>query len=832
MNRVVLPLAWYRFRTTFAHRWGSYLTLIFVVGLLGGLAMGSVAAARRTQSSFPTFLAGTNPSDLIAPTAVYNPAVGSYVGYDPGIINVIAHLPHVRHVESWALLNVVPLGPNGAPAPGAPTESNTLGSVDGEFFNQDRVTITDGRMADPKQPDGVVLQASQAYGVRIGQVLPLGVFTNAQEAQPGFGTARVSPHLRIEAKVVGLGVSNDAVVADDVDAGGSLLALFTPAFTRPLLNCCAKATKTAIQVDGGSRNVALVEAEIDRVFPRKLLAATFVYVTSATEAKAERAIKPDALALGVFGGIAGLAALLIISQFLGRQLRLGGVDLEVLRALGASPSMTASEGLIGIGAAIVLGVLLAAAVAVGISPLAPIGPVRQVDPSPGISADWTVLGLGISTLIVSLAAVVVVLAHRQVPHRATQRRQRKREGSSSLVRATTTSGLPAPAVAGIRYTLEPGVGPNAVPVRSAILGVSLAVVIVTATLTFGASLNNLVSHPALYGWNWNYELSAGGGAGDIPERQAARLLDRDPAVAAWAGVYFGILRLDGDPVPVLGGTPGAPVAPPVLSGHPVDTPGQVVLGAVTLAQLHKRVGETVLVSNGTSAPAQLRIVGTATMPAIGLNFTQHTTMGTGALLSYTLIPAAARNFLDDPVTEPNAILVRLRAGAAANSLAPIARATSTTANFGVNVLPVQRPAEIINYRSLGTTPALLGAALAAGAVFALGLTLVASVRRRRRDLALLKTLGFTKWQLAATVAWQSSISVGIGAIVGLPLGIVLGRSLWDLFARNIDVVPVPSVPGATIALIAVGALVLANIVAAFPGRIAARAPTALLLRAE
>ncbi len=140
MNREVLPLAWYRFRASFGHRWGNYLTLILLVGLLGGLAMGSVAAARRTQSSFPTFLAGTNPSDLIVPTAVYNPAVGSYVGYDPGIINVIARLPHVRHVESWALLNVVVLGPNGAPAPGAPTESNTLGSVDGEFFNQDRAS--------------------------------------------------------------------------------------------------------------------------------------------------------------------------------------------------------------------------------------------------------------------------------------------------------------------------------------------------------------------------------------------------------------------------------------------------------------------------------------------------------------------------------------------------------------------------------------------------------------------------------------------------------------------------------------------------------------------
>ena len=43
-----------------------------------------------------------------------------------------------------------------------------------------------------------------------------------------------------------------------------------------------------------------------------------------------------------------------------------------------------------------------------------------------------------------------------------------------------------------------------------------------------------------------------------------------------------------------------------------------------------------------------------------------------------------------------------------------------------------RPAEIANYRSMGTTPAILGVTLAAGAVVALGLTLVASVRRRRR----------------------------------------------------------------------------------------------------
>jgi putative ABC transport system permease protein len=165
-------------------------------------------------------------------------------------------------------------------------------------------------------------------------------------------------------------------------------------------------------------------------------------------------------------------------------------------------------------------------------------------------------------------------------------------------------------------------------------------------------------------------------------------------------------------------------------------------------------------------------------------------------------------------------------------LSRIAAATSTPADYGVSLLAVQRPAEIVNYRSMGTTPAILGAALGAGAAAALALTLVASVRRRRRDLALLKTIGLSRRQLGAVVAWQSSVAVAIGTVVGVPLGIVVGRSLWQLFANEINAVPTPSVPALSIALIAAGALVLANVIAFFPGRIAARTPTALLLRAE
>ena len=129
-------------------------------------------------------------------------------------------------------------------------------------------------------------------------------------------------------------------------------------------------------------------------------------------------------------------------------------------------------------------------------------------------------------------------------------------------------------------------------------------------------------------------------------------------------------------------------------------------------------------------------------------------------------------------------------------------------------------------------PALLAAGVVAGAVVALGLTLAASTRRRRRDLALLKSLGFTHRQLATTVAWQASVAAVVGVVVGVPFGIILGRWLWTLFAEQIYAVPRPTVPTLQIVLVAIGALVLANLVAAIPGRAAARTPTAVLLRAE
>ena len=201
-------------------------------------------------------------------------------------------------------------------------------------------------------------------------------------------------------------------------------------------------------------------------------------------------------------------------------------------------------------------------------------------------------------------------------------------------------------------------------------------------------------------------------------------------------------------------------------------------------------------------------------------------MGTGAVVPYQLLPALGaqpvRSLPDRPQRHLRAPQARRGRDDGRAGLRRIANEVTLPTNYPSAVFAVQRPAEIVNYRSMGSTPVIIALGLTVGAVIALGLTLVASVRRRRRSMAMLRTLGFTGRQLAASVAWQSSVAVIIGLAIGVPLGILFGRLLWGLFADAIYVVPSPTVPPVPIVAIALGALVLGNLVAAVPGRIAAR----------
>jgi hypothetical protein len=837
----LLRLAWYRFRATFRRRWGGYLALAVLTALVGGVAMGSVVAARRTDASYPQFLASTNPSDLVVQPFT-TPA------YSPGFVRQLARLPHVAAAAVAVPLTAATLTPSGRPATVLLAHvqlAATVGGSDGLYSGQDRMTITAGRRPDPARADEVVATqgAAAQLHLHIGSRLPVGLISSSGR----FGG-------RVDLTVVGIGVLNTQVLQDSVDAGRTGFLLGTPALAREFAGCCASGMDVGLRLDGGSRYDTAVGDEYNHLLATSSYISPggselYVYVTSAIEAEAQRSVRPEAIALAVFGLIAGLAALIIGTQSISRQLRAGADDTGALRALGAGPAMIMADGLPGIVAAVAAGALLAVVVAAGLSPFSLFGPVREVEPGPGIYLDWVVLGLGALGLTLVLGGVAAVIAYRQVPHRLAAR-DHAGARRPAATRAAVAAGLPASGVEGLRLALEPGRGRTAVPVRSVLAGAVLAMTVVTATLTFGASLTTLVSHPALYGWNFDYALYAVQGWGPVPARWAGPLLAHDRLVAATTGVDFATVQVDGQTIPAMAAPTHPAVGPYILSGHGLDSSHEVVLGPATLAQLHQRVGAVVTLASG-SLHVRLRIAGTATMPAIGGVLSVHPSMSTGALFSTSVLPEGATSGpFGALLSGPNAILIRLRPGtseaaglrsmqairtqltAVLNSPRALAATGGESIADTIDLLPAQRPAEIVNYRSMGAMPAVLAGGLAAGAVAGLGLTLVASVRRRRRDFALLKTLGFTRRQLARAVAWQSSVIALIGLLIGIPAGIAFGRLLWLAFAHELSAVPDPVVPGGSIALAALAALVLANLVAALPGRSAARTPAAIVLRAE
>ncbi len=468
--------------------------------------------------------------------------------------------------------------------------------------------------------------------------------------------------------------------------------------------------------------------------------------------------------------------------------------------------------------------------AVAASPLAPLGQLHRLEPDPGVSVDWTVLGAGAAFFLLALSGATVVLAYAEASARPSQRAPAARRPAAATVRAALI--LPVTAAAGVRFAFGPGPGGYSRPARPTITGTVVALIVLLGSVIFGSSLSNLVSHPELYGWNWDSEILAGSGYGNIPLAQARVMLGDDPDIAAWSGAYFDSVDINGRSVPVLAMT-SAQVNPPILAGHAVAGPAQIVLGPQTLALVGGHVGGTVRVFNGKTT-LTMHVAGTATMPAIGVGHGIHSALGAGAVLPASALTAALQG--------PNTILVRFRPGvnhaAALRRLERIGgRLSAIRSVLSAQVLPVQRPAEIVNYKAMGAAPLVLAGMLTAGAVVALALALAAAVRRRSRDFALLKTLGLVRGQLIAVVIWQASAPVAIGTVAGIPLGIAAGRYLWtrfatDLYVTDLYVVPQPAVSMVTVAVIAISTLALAILTAIVPGWRAARTSIATVLRAE
>jgi hypothetical protein len=140
---------------------------------------------------------------------------------------------------------------------------------------------------------------------------------------------------------------------------------------------------------------------------------------------------------------------------------------------------------------------------------------------------------------------------------------------------------------------------------------------------------------------------------------------------------------------------------------------------------------------------------------------------------------------------------------------------------GIAHLP-DTPISLVNFGEAVNFPLIVGCVLAIFGVATLLHLLVVSVVRRRREMGLLKALGFVSVQVGATVLWQATTVALVGIVIGVPLGIVVGRVVWNAFATNLGAVPIAIVPGLTIAVLAIAVIVVANALALIPAVTSAR----------
>jgi len=800
-----------RLRAEFRARWRTLVAL----GLLGGLAFGAVllaaAGARRTTSAYPRFLRSTAAADYL---------VGPYGPAFDGFFPALERLPEVAASARVRVLDLAIAEPHGR----ASTNFGAVAGVDRAFASRvERPDVTAGRIYRPGATDEVVIDhaLARAEHARVGSHLIVAPY-DASGAIPHH-----APRFRL--RVVGVVSTRDSAVAINSLSpyGGMLLA---PATGARLLHDGVNSDTIGAYVrlkTGASRTN--FNAAVQRLAPKYQSSSQGLFVADESQQDAQvlEAIRPQSTALAIFAFLAALGAVFAIGQIVSRQLLLASTDHPTLWALGMDRWQLVVLAVVPVAIVAVLAALVAAVLAVVASPLVLFGAARAVDPSPGIAADWFVLGIGALTIIVFLLVRACWPAWRASAPNVLRRAEAVEPRARRLAQAAGRIGSPVSAGIGVRLALDPGAGRRAVPVRAALIGSVVAISAVAAAVTFGTNLVHLVRAPAAYGQTWDVTLDAG--FGSVPARDVRTMLARS-GVHSWSAGYYGDVAAGRRQIPAIGIEPGhGPLLfPRLLEGHAPTAPNQIVLGSKTLRRLHRRVGDTVRITIGDK-PTNVRIVGRAVFPAFGRGSFTPTGLGEGAAVYAPLLAAT------DPANAHNGggfnfVLVR---SAAPQTRARIASVYSKYfCPEGCHSLLSQAPGDVRSYRRIEAMPLLLAALLALLAVAAVTHVVVSSTRRRRQDLAVLKSLGLRRAQVSAVVVWQSTTFVVIGLAIGLPLGVAAGRAIWSHWAGNLGIGTFARVAGAPLVLAVPIGLAVAFALALGPALVAGRLRPSSVLRTE
>ena len=798
------------------------LALILLVGLGSAAVMTLAAGARRTDTAYPRFARAYKAADMLV-----------YPSFEPGVFaqldfNKVAHLPEVAAsaIEHFLF---------------ADQQAGVTFSYSESPYGSDidRSKLLEGRLPHADNPEEVLVSpwVAKSQHLHVGssfttefhlltdQVKPFRFRVVGIEAAPG----------EFPPQITGNGPSTAGTVVHLTKAGYSTL-VDAKVFGLDWLLIRLKGGAAAVKGFNDTLNDMAINPKTGQHLPQ------LNDNLNEQGANVQRSIHLQAVALWLVAGVAALIIILVLSQLIARQATLDSSESPTLQALGMTRSQIWLTGMLR---ALVIGIV-GAGIGVGVAYLAsafmPIGIARIAEPQSGFSFDAFLLivaGVAVVCLVLLLAAWPIWKGARAI------RKEARLTARPSLAsRSAAAPGFPPSMATGVRLALESGRGRTEVPVRSSLLSVVLAIAALAGALTFGASLNHLLDTPRLYGWNWDVHLTTS----DANDNQPAyKVLSPDPRVEDIAAldnpplilndkIRFDIIALDQ--------IKGA-VEPIIARGRVPRLPTEVALGQKTMAQARVKLGDTVQlhISAIADSPDELfKLVGVVVLPTNS----DTARLGSGAYVTEQGI----RRMVPHGFQIPAASDLYFSFAPGVNKKAALADIMSTTTpvqlfssngptevkseklSQAYSVVPPSKPTDLVNFGNVQNLPLLLAGLVGLLAAATLAHTLVTSIRRRRRDLAILKMLGFVPRQVRIAVAWQATTFVCAALLIGLPVGIALGRVVWSAFATNLGTVPEPVTPSLRIILTIPGAIFLANVIAIVPAFIAGRMRPAPALRTE
>ncbi len=790
-----MTAAW--LRLDLRRRWRSLLVLTLLVALAAGTVMTAVAGARRGESAGDRLAERTLPADVAV--------LPNEPGFDWAPVR---DLPEVAALSTF-----------GGAAYGVddiPVEA-VSGVVSGEDAMRalERPVVLSGRAPDPERADEVVITSSfeESFGLGVGDGVTIRLFRPESAAAFRDDPSVPPDGPVVEARIVG--VVQSFWYGESLGSPGQLI--FSPGLAARYPDEVGPTSSNAVhnaivRLRGGEAAIPEFLAAVEGIAGRQI--DTFDLVEMFRHHGAEVA-GFEADALMVFALAAAAAAVFLVGQPVARYAAATVADLQALRAVGMLPRQVALAAVLSPVLAAAAGALAGAALSVVASRWFPIGLAATVEPDPGTDADALVLvtGLIVVPALVAVAAWTAAALALRAARAGSYRRR------SAVAGAVAAAGLPVPVVVGTRFALEPGRGRYAVPVRPALLGAVTGVVGVLAAFTFSSGVDDASGDLRRFGQT--HQLGAWFGENDehfLPEEELPALLAAvaaDPDVEAVNDSRIGSADIDGVSAAVYSYAPvrdGA-LDVVVLEGRMPVRPDEIALAPVTAEAIGAAVGDEV-------DPA-----GTGTSTITGIAFVPdgaHNDYTTGAWITrdgYDALFADAFKFHETHVA--------LRPGADAAAVA--ARLAETT---GLELAPPEPPTPVAEIRQIRTLPTVLAAFLAVLALGAVGHALATAVRRRRHELAVLRAVGLTRPQARGIIATQASVLALAGLLVGIPLGIALGRVVWRYVADTTPLFYVPPVAATALLLVVPVALLAANLLAAWPSQRAASMRVGSVLRAE